>query len=560
MKNSNFTKMERACVLLYDEMKIQNAYDYDKKYDSTLRPAKYVQVVMARGICGNWKQPIFYDYDCKLTKDLLFEIIAKVEQIAFPVYAITSDLGGGNRGLWKELDISENKTWFLNPVNNKKVFVFADVPHLIKLLRNHYVDSGFLINNSKIQVNTKPVIELLQQTSNSDLSIAHKINSSFLTVKGAQRQKVKIATKLFSHTISRAISRMGSLGLYKECDNWMECSRFFKLVNDWFDVFNSKIPVSDSRNRLKAYGLALTEQNEILNNMELTVNSLKVIGSKTKLPFQKGIIVSIRSLKLLFQELKQEFDIKYLLTYNLNQDPLEGFFSIMRSIGGLYDHPTALQFKYRMRNYVLGRNDEVISNSCNVMQGNDAENIAVQNFSSIENICNLSGVGEDDAKIVTKELFKNFDLQNTDEVDATDNYVTDDFSELKWDGLENLAGFVAFKLRKNECLGSISSKLNDVSSTWINHLSEGGLMKPTDEFLSRCRQLNDIFETINGKSLKITPNFIKQHIDCAKDINVSNDVKRLFFLCKMYFRIRILNNSIKELSNIRKRKITKTTT
>lgn len=75
MKNTSLSRMEKACVLLFDEMKIQNSYDYDKKHGATLGPSKYVQVVMARGICGNWKQPIFYAYDRK-------------------VYAINSDLGG----------------------------------------------------------------------------------------------------------------------------------------------------------------------------------------------------------------------------------------------------------------------------------------------------------------------------------------------------------------------------------------------------------------------------------------------------------------------------------
>lgn len=53
MKDVSLTKTERACVLLFDEMKIQSAYDYDKKNDTTLGPSKYVQVVMARGICGH---------------------------------------------------------------------------------------------------------------------------------------------------------------------------------------------------------------------------------------------------------------------------------------------------------------------------------------------------------------------------------------------------------------------------------------------------------------------------------------------------------------------------
>lgn len=97
--------------------------------------------------------------------------------------------------------------------------------------------------------------------------------------------------------------------------------------------------------------MALDEQNEILDKMKIMVKDMRKIDSKTLLPFQKAIIISDDSLKNLFLGLNKDFGVKYLLTYNLNQDP---FFSVMRAIGGLHDHPSALQFKYWLRNYLMG--------------------------------------------------------------------------------------------------------------------------------------------------------------------------------------------------------------
>lgn len=230
MKNNTFSKMERAYVLLFDEMKIQSSYDYDKKNDTTLGPSKYIQVVIAKGICGKWKQPIFYHYDRNIIKNLLDKIISKLENIGYPVYAINCDMGGANRGLWTALNISEEKTWFENPISSKNIYAFADAPHLIKLLRNHFLDSGFILDDKII--NSKPIIDLLNNTRHLDLNIAHKISEQFLTVKGPQRQKVKLATKLFSHTVSRAITRLGTLDIYKTKNNWLECAEFIKITND----------------------------------------------------------------------------------------------------------------------------------------------------------------------------------------------------------------------------------------------------------------------------------------------------------------------------------------
>lgn len=54
-----------------------------------------------------------------------------------------SDLGGGNRGLRNDLGISENNNNFLNPVTAKNIYIFGDAPHLIQLLRNHFLILDF---------------------------------------------------------------------------------------------------------------------------------------------------------------------------------------------------------------------------------------------------------------------------------------------------------------------------------------------------------------------------------------------------------------------------------
>jgi len=45
---------------------------------------------------------------------------------------------------------------------------------------------------------------------------------------------------------------------------------------------------------------------------------------------------------------------------------LENFFGLVRAKGGLYDHPDRQEFKYRLRSYLLGRNEGVMSTNANV--------------------------------------------------------------------------------------------------------------------------------------------------------------------------------------------------
>lgn len=183
------------CVISFDEIKVKSLYLYDKANDETLKPYSYVQVAVLRGLFGNWKQPIFYAYDCPMTKSILFEIIQFAENAGFPVVAMVSDLGGGNRSLHNELGINTSQTWFTNPYSSHKIHVFADVPHLIKLLRNHFVDQGFTLNGTEIN---KEIIEkLITFTSSTDLNIAHKISMETLHVKGNNNNSFRLVLYIF---------------------------------------------------------------------------------------------------------------------------------------------------------------------------------------------------------------------------------------------------------------------------------------------------------------------------------------------------------------------------
>ena len=100
----------------------------------------YVCKIIWKGLVSDWKQPIFYDFDTKVTKELLYYIIEKLYSIGFNVLSMVSDMGSSNVGLWKSLDVSTEKTSFEHPITRNNVYVFADPPHLLKLARNHLLD------------------------------------------------------------------------------------------------------------------------------------------------------------------------------------------------------------------------------------------------------------------------------------------------------------------------------------------------------------------------------------------------------------------------------------
>jgi len=98
-------------------------------------------LVNVLGVIGQWKQPVFYAYCSRQYAELLFEIITALTNCQFDVVAFVSDMGSSNQsGLWKDLQITVDNSSFQHPSTlHKKIHVFADVLHLIKLARNNFV-------------------------------------------------------------------------------------------------------------------------------------------------------------------------------------------------------------------------------------------------------------------------------------------------------------------------------------------------------------------------------------------------------------------------------------
>lgn len=374
MKGNQLEPHQKLVVISWDEVYLSPRIDICKKREQVIGPYKTAQVCMVRGLFMNYKQPIYYKFDQKLTSEILIEVITELWRIGYTVVSIVTDLGGGNPQAFKDykIGINENEQcFFIHPCDkNHKIFVFADVPHLFKLFRNHFLDDGgYTIReiledgtvHSKV-VNKKVIENIIKLEEGCELRIAHKSKPELLEVKGPSRQKVSSATKLFSKTNSRAIRWYGQENLL-DYEDWEVAADVFEMMNDWFDVFNSKVNYGCSLSQA-AYGKNLPKQDETLDKV---TDLMKVIefGKKDSLrPFQKGIILNNKSLKKLLEYLKEkheteQFKISYILTNRLNQDCLENLFSIIRAMGRTNDHPSALEFEHRFKSYILGRHAEV---------------------------------------------------------------------------------------------------------------------------------------------------------------------------------------------------------
>lgn len=156
--SSNSESISKYYTLSFDEMSLRKCYELDPKTQTVMRPSTNVFVAMIRSLCAKYQQVVYYDYDKTPTLELLEEIFEKLKTIGLIPVATVCDQGTKNIGLWKEMNVTKTNPVYITK-GGDKVFVFADTPHLMKNLRNHLIDTGFIVNGEV--VTAAPIKRLL---------------------------------------------------------------------------------------------------------------------------------------------------------------------------------------------------------------------------------------------------------------------------------------------------------------------------------------------------------------------------------------------------------------
>jgi hypothetical protein len=229
-------------------------------------------------------------------------------------------------------------------------------------------------------------------------------------------------------------------------------------------------------------------QNITLDEMTSVMTDLRSIKRSSLLPFQKGFIISNKSLKGLYMYLHENFNLEYIITRKLNQDILENFFSHVRAMGGANDNPNPIDFMHGLKWYILGRNSQSDLSQNKNCQVDDASQLTAP-LEDQEQICLTAPLFISPINTTTQE-----NLQEDTDTDLAANL---QFINIECDvntvqtqtvintqGLKYLAGYVAYRYKsKYPDLGIPTAEVHELPQSsnmdWIDHLSQGGLMQPS---------------------------------------------------------------------------------
>lgn len=367
-------KKKVICNLIMDEVAIRQHIEYDstkKKFhgyvdfgnqfeDVSTEPvvAKEVLTFMVNALNDRWKIPVAYflvnGLNSTEKSDIIKEVLIFLHSSDITISSITFDGAASNLASANKLQAclqrgSLNST-FLHPVTNQKIYIFLDICHMLKLIRNTFASIGVLYNKNGDSIQWSFVTKLEHLQSVEGVLLANKLRK-----KHVQFHNQKMKTSLAAQTISLSVAAALQNQINRKNKDFIGCEatiEFLTVFNNLFDVFNSKSKFGkrfkrplrqdtfDEYNNYFEYAVDYIENLKILHN-----DVMKPILSTPSKTGYLGFLIAVSNFKGMYSDYVVPSKLEYILGYKLSQDHIETFFSAIRSRGGWNNNPTSQQFK-----------------------------------------------------------------------------------------------------------------------------------------------------------------------------------------------------------------------
>ena len=529
VKVEGMNELDKIVGISFDEVHIKKTIDYDNSSDQILGPNSSSNVVLVRGIGGkSFKIPVWYRFGYNLTKDELLTIINKLNDIGLTVVSTTCDMGPSNRGLAKSLGVSKDQPYFLPPDHqDKPVFFLYDTPHLLKLIRLHFLDKGFILK-SGTTINKNMLVAIHSAIKGNDIVAGHHLTDAHIHVKRQDQQSVKKAARVLSWRTASVIRLLAPEVAPDPAENeaMLEMSNFIAMADKWFDASNSQQRLDRKKMRcgLRVYH---DEQVSAMEEFYQEIDALRVIGKAGHMTWQTGILHTIPATLLLYEHLKDNHGMKYLLTRRLNQDPLEQTFSKLRAMGGPNANPGSLEFQRRLRLLILGGMNKVVVKGSLVCNGLD-DDVTVLTLDDL--LAGFQRLEEDKPATTTTTTTTTTSSsssnppQSDNNVNVNDNVQPDPAPSTARElaieeGFKYVCGFLLKKAGWEEKMMKNNDIVQDdqfVESAWIDSLNTGGLSYPAKSVVDDVKKMDALFVRYHKESadgLKRGPNVTKDFAD-----------------------------------------------
>ena len=225
INSSKFSDRDRPVSLMFDEMSLKSKLEFNpvdgkvvgfEDYGHGKRTglvAKHALCSMIQGISTGYKQLVGYAFTASSSsspylKDFVFQTIEKINSTGLKVLSIVTDQGNNFYSFFRStLGVTPDKPYFEHL--GYRIYVLADVPHLVKSFRN--CAYSYFIKNGEFKRGVGYVHHDLFKSvydvcNESNLNYIPKITYNYIHLPSyGGKMKVKLATQVLSNSMYVAI-------------------------------------------------------------------------------------------------------------------------------------------------------------------------------------------------------------------------------------------------------------------------------------------------------------------------------------------------------------------
>lgn len=533
------TKYLIIAGLTIDEMAIRRRIEWDGEKlhghvdigsgieGDQVAEAKEALVFLVTGVNCNFKVPVAYFLVNGITgrqrADLIVQCLELIEETGIRIISLTFDGCAANLAMVKCLNcsIEDRQITFEHPTSKNNILVLLDPSHMIKLLRNAFQCYNTFIDpdGNTIQWQFLEQLNKLQQRENFHL--ANKLRYHHIHFQN-KNMKVKLATQLFSLSVADALDFCRDELKLVEFKNSEATSRFLSVINNMFDIFNSR-----SMYQYK-FKKALTEKNamQILDFLDTSVRYLSklkcqdeklLIKSSRKTGFI-GFIGCAEAVKYLYESLICTKVLVFMPMYRISQDHLEMLFGNIRSHGGSNNNPTARQFKAAYKKLLV----HIELKALNTGNCTALEHISILNCASspIERINRTTNNG-----LADKDEAHTADYNDDEEINMFFQNISDFSTQI----ISYIAGYIAHILIKKVdceiCIGALLTNKINTDHKFVVAKDKGGLLYPSKDLIQICKISEAVIKIYTDRLRKVDKNILTTRIlRCFVGTPLFNDI------------------------------------
>lgn len=343
--------------MIYDEVHIKKQLCYCPEKDKFLGFATYVdssnkqsndtpslakEALTYLVVGADFKLPIAYEVcnglDAIDRAALTLKVIKEIEAVGVRLISLTGDGLFGNKAAAGALVVrfDLNQSYFMSPTYpNQKIYKIFDPPHMLKLARKHF-SSGVIYHNDKL-VAWNLLEMLVEKQSLDNFNLCNKLKN--IHINWHQKpMNVRIAVETISNSVANALDQLCN-DRYEEFKEATTTSKFLRYFNDAFDILNfAEGKKSDDKYKMPLCNETANNIFEFAERFKQYITELEYRTSTKTEPLWTsavgmgflGFYFNFISLRGIYEDFVQNGPIDIFYPFQLSQDHLETFFSLIR--------------------------------------------------------------------------------------------------------------------------------------------------------------------------------------------------------------------------------------